>query len=64
MTDEELRDALDARDVAVDLSGWSFGWSCNCGGDRLALLRGTTSDFTVRCGCGRIFRARLEEVKS
>lgn len=54
---------LDAQDVAVDLSGRSFGWSCNCGGDSLSLLKGTTADYTVRCGCGRTFRVRIEEVR-
>jgi hypothetical protein len=48
--------------VAIDLSArGGFGWSCHCGGDSLALLRGTAADFTVRCGCGSIYRARLEQ---
>lgn len=49
--------------VALDLSRTGgFGWSCQCGRDDLALLRGSNADFTIRCGCGRTFIARLEEV--
>ncbi len=62
MSDEEQQTVLDARDVARILTGRSFGWSCACGGNRLSLLKGTTADYTVRCGCGRVFRALLEEV--
>lgn len=64
MTGEVPKAVLDASDVAVDLSGRSFGWSCNCGGNRISLLKGTIADCTVRCGCGRVYRVRLEEVKS
>lgn len=52
--------------VAVDLRAVrGFGWFCQCGGrDKVDLLRGINADFTVRCGgCGRVFRARLEEIQ-
>lgn len=39
-----------------------FGWSCHCGSPSLSLLRGSTADFTIRCGCGKVYRAQLEEV--
>ncbi len=49
--------------VAADLSArGGFGWSCPCGGDSINLLTGTTADFTIRCGCGRTYRARVEEI--
>lgn len=41
-----------------------FGWRCNCGSNALSLLKGTAADYTVRCGCGLVFRVRLEEVTS
>jgi hypothetical protein len=63
MTDEELPVAGIIAGVAVDLSRTGgFGWSCQCGRDDISLLRGTNTDFTIRCGCGRTFQARLEEV--
>lgn len=50
-------------DVAVQLhrdGGW--GWNCNCGSISIALLRGTTMDYTVQCGCGATYRALLEQI--
>jgi hypothetical protein len=49
--------------VTLDLTRLAgFGWRCSCGGASMSLLRGTNADFTVRCGCGRVFRAQLEEI--
>jgi hypothetical protein len=49
--------------LTINLSAQgSFGWSCPCGGDSVSLLSGTAADFTIRCGCGKTYRARVEEV--